>query len=421
MPQTTPKKLAVVTMGVKLGNETKGYDRFKFLSAMLVKAGFEVDLITTTFQHWEKKQRDISDPSYGAEPFNVVFIEEPGYRKNIDLKRVSSHAKAAKNLADYFQKHGDYDLLYAEIPPNDVALVCAKYAQEKDVPFVADVNDLWPEAMRMVVDIPLISDILFYPLARDARETYRRCTAVVGTSDEYASRPLLDTDEPIEHITVYVGNEVGAFDEEARQEESAVAKPDEEFWVTYAGTIGASYDIKTMVLAADLLKKNGHGDIVFKILGGGPDKDDLEKLADALDCKVDFVGYMPHSVMAAYLVKSDVLVNSFVRKAPQSIVTKIGDYLAAGKPMINTCMSPEFRNKVELDGFGLNIEPEDPEILATAVLDLKRNPCLRKTMGISARNVAEAEFDRPVAYQRIVDLIDKLIKENEGGMTPCPQ
>ena len=49
--------------------------------------------------------------------------------------------------------------------------------------------------------------------------------------------------------------------------------------------------------------------------------------------------------MAAYLAKSDILVNSFVKKAPQSIVTKIGDYLAAGKPMINTCMSPEFRQK----------------------------------------------------------------------------
>lgn len=419
MPQITPKKLAIVTMGVKLGNETKGYDRFKFLSAMLVKAGFKVDLITTTFQHWEKKQRDISDPSYDAEPFNVVFIKEPGYRKNIDLKRVSSHAKAAKNLADYFEGHGDYDLIYAEIPPNDVALVCAKYAQKKGIPFIADVNDLWPEAMRMVIDIPLISDVLFYPLARDARETYRRCTAVVGTSDEYATRPLRDMDKPVEHITIYVGNEVGAFDEEAHQEEYAVVKPDGEFWLTYAGTIGASYDIKTMVLAADLLNKNGHEDIVFKILGGGPDKEELEKLSNKLDCRVDFVGYMPHSAMAAYLVKSDVLVNSFVRKAPQSIVTKIGDYLAAGKPMINTCMSPEFRNKVKLDGFGLNVDPEDPEVLATAILNLKRNPGLRRVMGTNARQIAETEFDRPVAYQRIVDLINKLLKVNEGGKISC--
>lgn len=409
MSLSAKKKIAVVTMGVKLGNETKGYDRFKFIANMLVEAGYDVDLITTSFQHWEKKQRNTLDPAYKTELFNVVFIHEPGYRKNIDLKRISSHAKAAKNLDAHFRLNDDYDLVYAEIPPNDVALVCAQYAERKGIPFVADINDLWPEAMRMVVDIPILSDILFFPLARDAKATYRRCTAVVGTSDEYAERPLKDTDAPVKHITVYVGNDVKAFDEEVRSESNSAFKPEDEFWITYAGTIGASYDIKTMVLAADLLRKQGHEDIAMKILGGGPDKDELEELAKQLNCKVDFVGYMPHSTMAAYLAKSDVLVNSFVRKAPQSIVTKIGDYLAAGKPMINTCMSPEFRNKVEADGFGVNIEPESPEELAQAILGLKADPSTCTIMSKNARHIAETEFDRPIAYQRILELVSALV------------
>lgn len=409
VPHAVKKKIAVVTMGVKLGAETKGYDRFKTLSAMLVEAGFDVDLITTSFQHWEKKQRNTTDAAYQSEAFNVVFIEEPGYQRNIDPRRIISHAKAAKNLAAYLSGNDGYDLIYAEVPPNDVALACAKFAQSKNIPFVADVNDLWPEAMRMVVDVPVVSDILFHPLARDAREVYRRCAAVVGTSDEYAARPLRDSGKDIEHITVYVGNDINAFDREAEREAESVVKPDGEFWVTYAGTIGASYDVKTMVLTANQLKKDDHEDIVFKILGGGPDKEELEKLAKSLDCRAEFVGYLPHSLMAAYLIKSDVLVNSFVRKAPQSIVTKIGDYLAAGKPMINTCMSPEFRSKVEADGFGVNIEPEDPAILAGAILELKEQPEMRRQMGENARRIAESEFDRPVSYQRIVELISGLL------------
>ena len=35
--------------------------------------------------------------------------------------------------------------------------------RRKEIPFVADVNDLWPEAMRMIIDIPVISDIIFIP------------------------------------------------------------------------------------------------------------------------------------------------------------------------------------------------------------------------------------------------------------------
>ena len=74
-------------------------------------------------------------------------------------------------------------MIYCEIPPNDVALVAAKYAKKKNIPFVADINDLWPEAMRMVVDIPVISDILFYPLKRDAEKVYASVSGIVGTSD----------------------------------------------------------------------------------------------------------------------------------------------------------------------------------------------------------------------------------------------
>ena len=49
-------KVAVITMGVKLDGE-KGYTRFRYLCEFLVKKGYEVDLITTTFQHWEKKAK----------------------------------------------------------------------------------------------------------------------------------------------------------------------------------------------------------------------------------------------------------------------------------------------------------------------------------------------------------------------------
>ena len=52
------KKIAIITMGVKLNNEP-GYSRFKYLSDFLSDAGYKVDLITTSFQHWEKAQRDI--------------------------------------------------------------------------------------------------------------------------------------------------------------------------------------------------------------------------------------------------------------------------------------------------------------------------------------------------------------------------
>ena len=405
------KRIAIITMGVKLNNEN-GYTRFRFLSEYLAANGYQVDLITTSFQHWAKAQRDLQRVKEDKYAFSLRFIEEPGYKKNIDLRRIWSHHIAAKNLKKMLQQDGDYDLIYCEIPPNDVALVAAEFAREKRIPFVVDVNDLWPEAMRMVLDVPVISDILFYPFLRDARKVYDLCSGVVGTSDEYAARPFKHRREDIPKITVYVGNELSVFDQGAEDHMDEVQKPEGEFWVTYAGTIGTSYDIRTMVLAADVLKERGYDNIHMKILGGGPLKEELEELASTLKGNVDFVGYAPYEKMAAYLKKSDILVNSFVKKAPQSIVTKIGDYLAAGKPMINTCSSPEFRGKVETDGFGINIEAEDKIILADAILELYKDEGKRARMGERARQIAQEQFDRPYAYRKILELMERLMGEN---------
>lgn len=406
-------------MGVKLKGE-KGYTRFGYLAEFLTKAGYQVDLITTTFQHWEKAQRDLEqirkDLADGVYPYGIRFIEEPGYQRNVDPARIISHRKAAANLKKMLEKGPedgrDYDLIYAEIPPNDVALAAAEYACRHRIPFVADVNDLWPEAMRMVLDLPLISDLLFYPLKRDAEKVYRLVSGVVGTSDEYRDRPFRNQSRQVPKITVYVGNEIEAFDRGAAKNRDKARKPEGEFWVTYAGTIGTSYDIRTMILAGEKLEEKGYGNIRMKILGGGPLKEELEGLVSERGIRnAEFVGYAPYELMAAYLKESDILVNSFVRKAPQSIVTKIGDYLAAGKPMINTCMSPEFRSKVEREGFGVNIMPEDADILADAVIRLYEDEAGRKRMGEKAREIAEEQFDRPRAYRAIEELIRDLTKE----------
>lgn len=419
-----PKHIAIVTMGVKLGEEKRGYTRFRFLAELLTQEGFEVDLITSSFQHWEKAARDCSKACYQGLPYRIVFIEEPGYTKNLDLGRILSHRVAAKNLRTHFSRTaGRYDLIYAEIPPNDVARACAEAANDQHIPFVADINDLWPEAMRMVINIPVVSDIAFYPFTRDAKRVYQLLTAAVGTSDEYAARPEKDRDEPYPRATVYVGNDLAAFDAGSACHAHEIDKPPGEVWVTYAGTLGASYDIATLVEAAALLEQKRRArtatsehetrralpHIRVKVLGDGPDREKLQARAETLQAPVDFLGYTDYASMAAYLCASDIVVNSLVKSAAQSIVTKIGDYLASGKPMVNTGSSAEFRAKVSSGGFGLNVEAENPEALVEAIGQLASHPSLRKIMGAKGRALAELEFDQPQAYREIVDLLRTLL------------
>jgi glycosyltransferase involved in cell wall biosynthesis len=188
-----------------------------------------------------------------------------------------------------------------------------------------------------------------------------------------------------------------------------IQKKEREFWVTYAGTLGTSYDIGTLLRAGGALREKGYTDIKIVILGNGPLREHFERIAKESNCNVDFVGYVPYDLMAAYLKKSDILINSFVRKAPQSIVNKIGDYLAAGKPVINTCSDKEFRALVTEKDFGVNVIAEDVDKLMVSIENLHNNADEMNRMAINARKTAEAEFDRKVSYLKIVELFNSLL------------
>lgn len=405
------KRIAIIAPGYAWLPGESGTSRFSFLAGFLSENGYEVDLIGSTFQHFKKAPRDIERLKNLNLSYNLVFIPEPGYRKNVDLRRIYSNYIETQNTLKYLKEYREkYDLIYCVIPPNVLSSKVGRWCRKNKIPYIVDVEDLWPEAMKMVVKIPVLSNILFWPYWRDAEKTYHYADGVIGTSDEYTLRAFKRQRKRIPYATVYVGTELDVFDEGVKKYSSEFPKSINEFRVTYAGSIGASYDIKTMLDAAKAFLDCGREDIRFYILGTGSLKEEMEDYAKLLGCKnVSFLGYIEYPKMTAFLAQSDVLINSYKKNAPQSIVTKIGDYLAAGKPMINTLASSEFMEKVDKEKFGINIEAEDKEQLAKAILELRDNPdeCMR--MGWNARKTAEKQFDRKVGYQKILDMVEKLI------------
>ena len=405
---TDKKRIAIYTQDAKLGNEVKGATRYVYLATLLHEHGYDVDFITSGFQHWEKRQRDVEHFDAGTDAYTIRFIEEPFYPKNMCPQRIWAHHVVAKRVSEYFDEHHDYDLIYCQIPPNDVAREIGKAAHRFKIPFVVDVNDLWPEAFRVSFDVPVLSDILFAPFYRQAKAVYQMADAVVGTSDEYRERGLRDARAGIPSETVYVGNQLCEFDAGVVANALQIDKPIDEIWVSYAGTLSACYDLETLVRAMAMVQKT-HPEAKLQILGDGSERDNLKAAAHSSGAEVVFHGYLPYSQMAAWLSKSDITINSLVEKAAQSIVTKIGDYLAAGKPMVNTSCSKEFRAKVEADGFGVNVKPGDAEGMAEVLVDLIDDPRRRARMGERARAIAEEQFDRPHSYLKTVRLIEGLI------------
>lgn len=407
------KKVAIISVGVALPGE-KGYTHTEYLARFLSQAGIDVTLIVPEFQHWEKKFRSQSIVEKLTLPYHFEQIKTIGYKKNLDLKRMLSYVQLGKKVVKYLKTHEKFDLLYVAIPSNYLGAQVVKYANKNNVPVIVNTGDLWPEAMKMVLHIPVITDVLYAPIAHYAKVAYKGADGFIGTSDEYRDQCLkYGADENKQRKTVYVGSELDIFYDGIDEFSDSVHKESGEFWVTYAGNLGASYDISTLIETARKISKDGYKNIKVKILGGGPDEDRLKERAKDLEDVVSFEGYQPYKRMAAYLSKSDLTINSFVKDAPQSIVTKVGDYMAAGKPMINTLTSPEFRKKVVDDNFGINVEAENVDELYNAIIYLYNNADIRNVMSENALKTAKTQFDRKESYKTILCMMNNLMEKWE--------
>ena len=405
---TCRKRIGIISLGYGWLPGEPGPSRFYYVAQLFAEAGWDVDFVMSSFQHFEKKQKDEAKLRQGDYPFKLTFIHQPSYKLNIGLGRILSNRVAARNLKKYLETV-DYDLIYCSMPDNQVAMVAAKAAEAKGIPFIADVEDLWPEALSMVIRWDPLKKLIFPYFERPAEECYKRASAVIGTSEDYTQRAVKNgsarADVKLE--TVYVGCDLDAFDQGVKEHLDTISKAESEWWLTYTGNLGKSYHLETLLEAAELLKDDEN--LKIKILGTGVMEEKLQamKAEKGLD-NVEFLGYQPYPYMAAYLVKSDAALNSFRKNAPQSIVNKVGDYLASGHPMINTLENPVFCELVNFYECGLNVPAEDAKALAEAVLGLKNHPEESERMGRNARKLAEEEFDRPRAYARILEIAEEL-------------
>lgn len=367
--------------------------RFLYLANMLCKDN-KIEIITSSFQHEEKKQRVQRNFKW---PFKITFIEEPGYPRNVCLKRFQSHYKWGKNVERYLKKRKKPDVIYCAIPSLTGPNLVAKYCEKEKIRFVIDVQDLWPEAFQMVLNIPILSNVLFGPFNALANGIYKRADAICAVSNTYCQRAKSVNSKCTETTTVFLGTELTTFDRYATENRIA-EKPSGEIWLGYCGTLGTSYDLPIVFKAMKVINIPS---LRFIIMGDGPRKDEFRHLAEGLN--VTFTGLLNYRQMCGMLQACDIVVNPIVGTSAATIINKHADYAASGKPVINTQKSEEYRKLIELYQMGFNCS--DVNELSQRLKQLVRDEALRIQLGKNARNCAERMFDRKITYQNIVRLI----------------
>lgn len=140
------------------------------------------------------------------------------------------------------------------------------------------------------------------------------------------------------------------------------------------------------------------------VLGDGPLRGAFQARAEELGVEAVFYGRVPYPELCALLRACDVCVNPIVPGAAQSIINKHADYAAAGRPVISTQSSPEYRALLTRYRCGVSCPAGDAAAVAEAISYLMDHPGERRAMGERARQMAEDLFDREKTYEKILDL-----------------
>jgi glycosyltransferase involved in cell wall biosynthesis len=380
----------------------KGNNRFNYLAEFLAESGFRVELVTSDFSHTRKAGRDtgVQHPKY-----KLTYIREPGYKKNVSAQRFLSHHVLGMNLKKYLETRIKPDVIYCAVPSLDAAEAAAEYAEKNSIRFLIDIQDLWPEAFKMVFNITVVSETIFFRMKRQADRIYGAADEIIAVSRTYGSRALKASRKCREAHIVFIGAELDSFDRLA-QENKTGSKPDGELWLAYIGTLGSSYDIICVMDALKTLQDKGIRNIKFIIMGGGPQKEKFSLYAEEKNIYAEFTGILDYGKMAGLLASCDIAVNPIRRGSAGSIINKHADYAAAGLPVVNTQESPEYRSLLEEYNAGLNCENGNSADLAEKLLLLYEDEELRKTMGANSRRLACEKFNRGCTYTEIAELIE---------------
>ncbi len=367
--------------------------RFMYLCKELSKEN-KVEIITSDFDHSTKKKRE---PLTHNWPFNIVFLHECGYKKNISIRRFISHYVWGKEVKKYLSRRKKPDVVYAAIPSLTGPLFAAKYCNENNIRFVVDIQDIWPDAFQMVFHVPVISRVAFAPFKKMADEIYGRADAVCGVSKTYVEKGLSVNKKCKEGHAVFIGTKLETFDENAKNSKISIDKKTEDIWVGYCGSMSASYDLKCLI---DSIHTIGSS-LKLIAMGDGEMRAEFEEYARMKNVSAVFTGCLPYNQVCGLLSKCDIVVNPIVDLSAASIINKHADYAASGLPVLNTQNSEEYRDLVEEYQMGFNCENGNAKDVAEKLEVLIGDAGLRKQMGINARRCAKEKFDRSSTYKEL--------------------
>jgi len=301
-----------------------------------------------------------------------------------------------------------------DLPMAPAAILIGKILK---LPVILDMAECYPELLRCTwkfEGLKLQNILARNPIIADLIEHFviKNCNDILVMIEESRDRLLKkQVDETKIHI---VSNTpvVHRFIAIENNNESLQINNDG-LRLVYVGLLNPSRGIDTVLMAIIEYVKSGKS-IKLIIAGSGKDEYRLKKIvrSNNLDKYVMFLGWVDNSKVPHLISEGDICIVPHHKCThwETTIPNKLFDYMAAGKPVLVTNVSPMVRI-VNQSNCGLSYEDYNAVELA-AKFSLLENSELRKEMGNNAKTAISSKYRWDIDEKILVDVVAKYHRSN---------
>ena len=376
--------------------QTGGPLRSYYLARGLESHGYQVEVITS--------HRDKVPVSKEVSGFKVHYLPVYYDNKLGFTARIIAFLKFARLAYLKALELKQVDLCYAISTPLTVGWVAKKLKNQRNIPYIFEVGDLWPEApVQMGV---IRSNWLIKHLRRFERDIYQNADHLVALSPGI-KKSILKTAPESSVTTIPNMSDCRYFKLEPK-----LPRLESRFGVTgklvitYFGAAGKANHLEYLVEAARYAEVKDNR-LHFLIVAYGSELNRLKRLASRYKLRnLDFLNYRNRSELREVLNVTDIVYVSYadVPVLATGSPNKFFDGLAAGKLMVVN-FGGWLKDLTLQYQIGYYVDPEKPrtltEVLSPLVAD--KNHLIKSQS--NSRLLAETLFSRNQAIEKITGVL----------------
>jgi len=388
---------------------------FAIMADALVQAGHDVIWWTSNFSHHFKKYRSSGWADVRVkEHFKIRLVPTPSYKHNVSIRRFIRDAVFSYRTYVRGKELSSPDCIVYYESPLSFGYAGQKLAQFHGCPVVYDQMDLWPELIEKVFPQQLQSlvRLIFRPVYKNRKNVYARLDGAIGLAQSYLDVMLRDA--PVlrsrPYTVIYNGIDVEAFRAKLKKnsfpEGVLPPKGEGEMWAVFAGSLGPSYDIPTLLKVAKKLQ-GSTSKLRIIVAGDGPLRPQVAQFVlENNHSRLHYTRQLaPEELIALYNI-CDIGLCAYSATSNVEMPDKIYDYTAAGLPVVNS-LRGEVSKVISEKQLGLQYQPGDSHDLLEKLERLADDGAMRAQM---AKNSFDAGmmYDRHLQYGKLVEIIEKI-------------